>query len=89
MIEIVRRLIIFIKAGQAYLGGVISVEYLPEICSNHEETYYMRINIYIITTLKPGCLTSRPSDKSRASSSHFCILQNRSRSTLLWAWKRS
>ena len=34
--------IIFIKAGHPCLGGVISVEYLPQMCSNHEETYYVR-----------------------------------------------
>ena len=47
MIEIVRGPIIVIEAGQACVGGVTSVENLPHICSNHEETYYVRIIIYI------------------------------------------
>ena len=42
MEEIVRRPIIFIEGGQAFklacLGGVTSVEHLPEICSSHEKT---------------------------------------------------
>ena len=42
MEEIVRRPIIFIEGGQAFklacLGGVTSVEHLPEICSSHENT---------------------------------------------------
>ena len=50
MEEIVRRRIIFIEGGQAFklacLGGVTSVEHLPEICSSHEETD-VRIIIYI------------------------------------------
>ena len=50
MEEIVRRPIIFIEGGLAFklacLGGVTSVEHLPEICSSHEETD-VRIIIYI------------------------------------------
>jgi len=46
MIEIDRGLIIFIEAAHMCLGGVPSVEYLPQIFSSHEETY-VRIIIYI------------------------------------------
>jgi len=47
VIEIVRGPIIFTEAGQACLGGVTSMEYLPEICSNRKETYDVMIIMYI------------------------------------------
>ena len=50
MEEIVRRPIIFIEGGQVFklacLGGVTSVEHLPEICSSHEDTD-VRISISV------------------------------------------
>ena len=50
MEEIARRSVISIEGGQAFklacLGGLWSVEHLPEICSSHEETD-VRIIIYI------------------------------------------
>ena len=51
MEEIVRRPIIFIEGGQAFklacLGGVTSVEHLPEIYSSHEETHIKTIRVRV------------------------------------------
>ena len=93
MEEIVRKPIIFVEGGQAYklacLGGVTSVEHLPEICSSHEETD-VRIVIYIkyIQTTMSHIKTIRVRAKD---SDIFFILPYFAKSftTFLWIQERS